>query len=222
MTKKILAIHSNNLFFGKNTPSFYQFLADTRGVGDEMRSLLARYETNKEDSPLLLQKVYGLTMDGLTKSELKEYVKKFFINTQNVAISFAKTMTSINSVEKRGYKVIVFTSYPMEIFLYPINFHQEAIGPIANYKNNKISGLKPLNIRYEQKVREWMNLTSNLYQRFTTSPSRFGLTTKLVDMLITYDKQTPQKNLVVLGSSTSAKPMHEIGGISVEKLEELL
>jgi len=38
MEKKILAVYSNELFFGKDTPNFYQWLADERGIGSDVNN----------------------------------------------------------------------------------------------------------------------------------------------------------------------------------------
>ena len=110
MEKKILAIHDNNLLF-PDAPNLYQWLADKRGVGDEMKKLQKQYESGKKIGPLLLRETYSLAMNGLTKEELNWKYFWYYsadyqgINEQIVENSFQKLRRLLSK-----YNIFIFTS----------------------------------------------------------------------------------------------------------------
>ncbi len=223
MEKRVLAIHSNELFFGKDAPNFYQFIANKRGIGDEMNKLQEQYKAEKENSSLLLQKTYSLAMSGLTKSELERYIEEFFVNPQALTtINFVKVMVMLDLLRQKGYEILVFTSYPVEIYQHPANFKQKIFGPNAKYDGSKICGFYFTNFRSPSAAYTAMLYLELLPPRGTTigEPNRYGLVYKLLDIIITQKIST--ENLFVLGSSVTTEPMHKIGGKRIKKLEELL
>ena len=65
---KLLAIHSNKLFFKKEAVNLYGWLANQRGLAKEYLILKKKYDEGKK-GPLVLKETYELTVGNLTRQE---------------------------------------------------------------------------------------------------------------------------------------------------------
>lgn len=218
---RILAIHSNNLFFSPDdieeneVPNFYEWLAVERGVSQAFSELDKEYQAEKNKRPLHFTIVYDLVMKCLTREELLAYCDKyneFFFNYG--------TETKLKEL-RNLMDVIILTSYPKELYNH---VHEKGLAdvfgaePILN-QNNFITGLKGISLREPELVREEMEKIG-FGNNFTLEPNRYGLLELLIDRMIR-DK-VEKIDIILLGKGVNAEPLKKVCQKFVDNLDELL
>lgn len=212
---KLLAIHSNKLFFKTKTPNFYEWLAEQRGLLKQYKPLKKGYSQGKK-GPRYLSNTYCLTVAGLTPLELERYCSQY------CDLFFNKKMFQQIKNASRVAKIAIFTSYPQKIYRslkdsvykiygsrYILDEHAIKITDIDNIHPRTFSWFnKKEQLRYGAKLKS-MNIP----------PDRHGLLVLLVNEIII--NGLLKDDIVVLGAGVTAQPMHEVAGRVIENLGEL-
>lgn len=211
---KLLAIHSNKLFF-KPAPNFYEWLAEKRGVKNKFKSLAEEYKQKRQSGPLLLKDIYRISISGLLYKKFKEYCEEY------CEIYLNKKITGKLRKLAGKMKIFIFGSYPQE--LYSCLQKKELANNVLGVKcvvdaSTKIVDLAEIKLENLEAVKEKMK-TIGLIDRFSLEPNRYGMLEMLIDKMLI--EKIPEADVVVLGKGMTAKPMHKIAGRVIESLDEL-
>lgn len=208
---KLLAIHSNKLFFGK-APNFYKWLAEKRGVEDKLKPLEEEYKQNRQKGPLLLKETYRISVSGLLYKELEEYCEEYC----NIFLD-EKTANKLRKLTKK-MKIFIFGSYPQELYfcLQKRKIANNVFGVKCIIDNNEITDLAEIRLANLEAVKDKMKKIG-LADKFSLYPDRYGMLGMLIDKII----EIPEVDLLVLGKGITAVPMHKIAGKVINSLEEI-
>lgn len=212
---KLLAIHSNSLFFGEAL-NFYQWLAKERGLVERYKPLGEKYDQGKVKGPLLLKETYELAAGGLTHLELTKYCQQYCEKYLSKEI-----ISNLSSVMKK-MRVLVFSSYPHELYevVKNKNMAHKAFGAkgAVNAGSKMIMDFAPVKLDNVEVVKAEMNKIG-LGNKFTFEPNRFGMLECLIDEMI--KNGVTRDDVVVLGKGDTAKPMHKVAGRVIENLSQV-
>lgn len=212
---KLLAIHSNKLFFKTKTPNFYEWLAEQRGLLKQYKPLKKGYNQGKK-GPRYLKNTYCLTTAGLTPFELEKYCSEY------CDLFFNRRMFQQIKNASRVAKIAIFTSYPQEIYgslkdsVYKIYGSNYVLGEHAI----KITDLDNIHPR----ILPWFNKKEQLsygakLKSMNIPPDRYGLLVLLVNEIII--NGLLKGDIVILGKGVTAQPMHKVAGRVIKNLNEL-
>lgn len=212
---KILAIHSNKVFFKDGVPNFYGWLCGQRGRTEEFATLNEKYKVAKERGPLLLKGTYELAVGGLAKDELLDYANQYNEEYFNGAVK--------DELERLGgeYKIMIFTSLPKELYehLREENLVAGVFGAEGYWgEGDKIEGMAEIKLKNTAAVKEKMEQIG-LGESFTLTPNRYGLLESLIDEMI--EANIKEEDVVLLGKETTAIPMREVSAKQIENFGDL-
>ncbi|MCK5027607.1 MAG: hypothetical protein KAS07_04260 [Candidatus Pacebacteria bacterium] len=212
---KILAIHSNKIFFKEGVSNFYGWLCEQRGRSEEFVELNEKYEGEKKNGPNLLKETYELATGGLTKGELLDHCGHYNEEYFNGEVK--------EDLKRLGdeYEIIIFTSLPKEMYehLREENLIAGIFGVEGEMdEDGKISMLAEIKLRNEYAVKEKMEQVG-FGGNFTLIPNRYGLLELLIDEMIEVDVE--EENVTVIGKETTAIPMSKVSAKQVEDLGDL-
>ena len=225
---KLLAIHSNKIFFKETSPNFYGWLCKQRGTVKEFAELSEKYEEEKENGPLLLKETYELAVGGLTKSELLDhcnlYNEEYFngeIKEDLKRLSSPNIRTSDVRILGGEYKIMIFTSLPKELYehLEEWNLTDGIFGAEGKIdEDGKIVGLDEIKLKNKSVVKEKMEQIG-FGENFTLTPNRYSLLELLIDEMT--EKNIGDDNVTVIGKGTTAAPMSKVRAKQVENFGDL-
>ncbi|MCK5320836.1 hypothetical protein KAJ61_05635 [Candidatus Parcubacteria bacterium] len=234
--KKFLAVHSNKLFFG-NSPNFYEWLADQRGLLKQYEPLKEGYNQGKK-GPVYLSSTYCLTVVGLTPLELTKYCTKYFeLFFDRMVFKQIQYLSSI-------VKMAIFTSYSEKLYRPLDGIVHKICGAeyILDEYEIKIANIDNIHPRKEntEKIRKKMKtfgFENNILPEppgfgmseqlryeielgsINILPDRYGLLVLLIhEMMI---NNLSKDDVIVLGKGITAKPMHKVAGRVIESLSEI-
>jgi hypothetical protein len=245
---KLLAIHSNKLFFKKGAPNFYEWLCRQRGLLKQYEELKKEYNKGR-NGPKVLLNTFCLSTVGLTLFELERYCEKFrgeFIKNE--------IASKISRLAKE-MKILIFTSYPRELYANKL-FRRLKIGvfgvePVLDDSKIKIVAMDTIRLipreddkRFSKNAKEvrkrleklsFMQLVSfpgpyhfgqseqlryeHDEKNIRIEPDRYGMLALLIDQMI--ELGAKKEDVIVVGTGITAEPMHKVAGRVVESLEEL-
>ncbi|MCK5320941.1 hypothetical protein KAJ61_06165 [Candidatus Parcubacteria bacterium] len=148
--KKLLAIHSNKIFFKKNAPNFYEWICGKRGLDKPYQCLKKEY-CNGEKGPRALSETFELAISGLTPIEFEIYIEEYIDKYQ-----LEKIAEKLKKLSKK-FKIMIFSSLPImlfdNLFLVTDNiFCSEYV-----VKRNKINRLRLIHLTLGEKTEEEKN-----------------------------------------------------------------
>ena len=211
---KLLAIHSNILFFGQ-APNFYEWLAGEREMIEKYKPLREKYNQEKVKGPLLLKDTYERVVGGLSLEQLKQYCQQYYQEY------FKEEAIRKLSQIMRKVLVLVFSSYPRE--LYEIVKDKGLVHKVFGVEGSigtdgKIVSITELRLEHERAVQEKMK-EIGLSDKFTLKPNRFGMLEYLIDEMI--ENNLAKDDVTVVGGGDTAKPMYKVAVRVIENLSEI-
>ena len=214
---KLLAIHSNHLFFRRNAPNVYAYLAGERNQNYStiFDFLDEEYREKRNEGPLLLREVFTASAKGLTGKTFNGNCQRFWREFQLDDIS-----ERLGGARENFDVVIVFTSYPKAVYeeLLSEGRIDGLFGVEAAEYQGKIVGMKSIALKNEKQVLLKMERIG-LEEKTTKEPNRYGLLELLIDQMIGYG--LGREDVTIVGSGVTAEPMRKVSGRQVQDFSKL-
>jgi len=215
---KLLAIHSNKIFFKKNieedVPNFYEWLSEERGLKNQYSTFNYIYKIEDRKSVVILNEIFKLAAGGMDMDELRAYCDKY--NEFYFDYSLQAKLKEI----KKNITIAIFTSYPKQVYRHlEDNNLLEVYGTegVLN-EENKILRLREIKLENEKEIKKQMEKIG-LEDEFSLWPNRYGLLELLIDKMI--KENIKKDDIVVIGTSVASKIMAKVSSRQVENFEEL-
>ena len=153
--KKLLAIHSNKIFFKEDAPNFYEWICGRRGLNEPYQTLKKEYG-NGEKGPWVLEETFDLAITGLTPIEFGRYIKEYTGQYQ-----LKETTEMLKKLSKK-FKVMIFSSFPKSLFHNFLNIAYKIFGSEYILRHGKIDKLRLTRLTLGEETEEEKNKAKHL------------------------------------------------------------